>query len=123
MPPRPASVEFSWLRLLQKSSLWRRVGVGRARRNRWILLQTLLELRHELHSRNCHPRVQDQSLWVLLLRIGNKVEPLRGAELGGWGPPVALLVVEDHLPVPPLDRLQAIGHEHREAFAVGRVRL
>src|SRR5204862_5081346 len=34
----------------------------------------------------------------------------------GWVE-VALLVVESHLPVPPLDRFQAVGHEHREALA------
>ena len=44
---------------------------------------------------------------------------LRHAELGGRRPPVALLVVEDDLPVPPLHRLEAVGHEHRKAFAAG----
>jgi hypothetical protein len=52
------------------------------------------------------------------LWIGNEIEGFRAAKLGGRRPPVSLLVVEDYLPVLPLNGFEAIGHEDWETFAV-----
>src|SRR5262245_43820357 len=98
-PPSSESFAFAWCPLLEKSSFRWCVGIWRAGRDRRMLLQTLFKLRHDLHGWGRNPRVPGCRLGIFLLLVRDEVENLRRGELGGRGPPVALLVVEDHLPI------------------------
>jgi len=84
-----------------------------------MFLQALLELDHDLHRWAGHPRIAESGRWIFLFWVGDEIECLRAAKLRGRRPPVSLLVVENYLPVPPLDRFQAIRHEDRKTFALG----
>src|SRR5262245_46300894 len=57
--------------LLEKSSLRRRVRVGRAGGDRRMLLHALLEFNHNLHCWGRDPRAPGRLFGELLLRIGD----------------------------------------------------
>jgi hypothetical protein len=98
---------------------WRGVGIRRARRDRRKLLQARLELGHDLHSWIGDPGVAHPCLRVFFFGISDEVEHLRFAELRRRGLPVALFVVKDHFPVPPLHGFEPIRDKHGKSLAVG----
>jgi len=91
--------------------------------DRRVFLQAVLELRHGLYGRTRGPGVACPGRRVFFLRVGDQIECLWLAEPDRWGPPIALLVIKDKFPVPPLHGLQPVGDEYRKAFSVGFIGL
>src|SRR6516225_3724223 len=78
------------------------VRIGCSRCDRRILLQALLEIRDDLQCWTSGPGIANAGRRVFFLRVRDQIECLRLTELSGRGPPIALFVIEDEFPVPPL---------------------
>src|SRR5580704_14959008 len=78
---------------LDESSIWRSIRVRRARRDRWIFLQALLEIRDNLHCGSRVPRVPEFGGRIFFLWIGDQIERLRLAEFDRRAPPIPLILI------------------------------
>src|SRR5882672_53134 len=91
------------------------IRIGRSHRDQRILFHAGLELRDHSQNRPEYPRVGDD-LSRVLARVRVEIEEQRHAELER-GRHHRVLLVEMHLEVAPLHRLQAIGAKHEDPFA------